>query len=213
MISTSSSDNSVVYYTEGKDYVSQIFKYKDEYNRVKHICLNLDNIFPVNVFIKEHLYTYDPMSFLSQMTSYQDSSRLIVWKRIHCLNQITDYKFIIKNNYYKFLWDIFKAITALHVMGYKHNDPTIDNIGIRDGNFVLYDYNLTRKLNVAQEDMENDFYSFFKSIRFHLQTEGAPRMFQPKSLTDLVHSLSKKLDYSLTQTIQYLDQMVIERIK
>jgi hypothetical protein len=212
MISTSSSDNSIVYITEGKNYVSQVFKYKDEYNRVKNICLDLNNIFPVNVFIRDQLYTYNPMSVLSQMTSYQDSSRTIIWKKIECLNQITDYTFIIKNNYYKFLWDILKAITALHIMGYKHNDPTIDNIGIRDGNFVLYDYNLTRKINIPQEDIENDFYSFFKSIRFHLQSDSS-RLIQPRGLNDLVHSLSKKIDSTTSQAIQHLDQMRIERNK
>jgi hypothetical protein len=204
MESTSSSDNSIVYFTNEQS-VSQVFRYKDEYERVKNICLVLNT--DVHASINDNFYTYDPMSFLSKMTSFQDSTRTIAWKRIRCLNEMDDYKAIVKTNYYKFLWDIMKAITAFHLLGYKHNDPTIDNIGIRDGNFVLYDYNLSRKI-VYPEDIEGDFYLLFKSIRFHLQNEGY-RLLQPRCLNDMVHSLSKKMDLNIVQTIQHLDQMKI----
>ena len=148
-----SGGNSRVRVENFKEIVVQIFDYREEYIKVKNIARKILE-FP------------EISKYHSKMMSFDDDKLHIYWKKILCLNQMKDYKNQIIQNYEKMLEHIIKSIYGLNRLGYEHNDVSIDNIGMRDGYFVLYDYNMSKKK--TNNSIENDIQKFYKSIDFHI---------------------------------------------
>ena len=142
------------------------------------------------------------MKVINIFLSCNDETKTIRWNRINCLNTLKDYTYIIDKNFHKFLWDIFKAITYFSLNGYCHNDVCIDNIGIRDGNFVLFDYNLSKQ----KKDEYTDIYKLFKSLQFHFNLPIAKNIID---IENFVLCLSWDKDMTVEETIQYLESLVI----
>lgn len=206
----SSSGSSVVKIDNDLDTAHQRFKSQNEYKKVKEIAIELSSYNHTSVFVGREfvLYSYEGIHFLSQILTTNDKYLTLVWRRISPLNLMNNYKDIIIKNFVKFIWDMLKALTAFNLNGFQHGDPTIDNIGIRNGNFVLYDYNLSSRVQHIEEDFENDLYKFFKSIRFHLQIEV-----EYPNLNYFVKKIVAKKNFdNVQQAIDYLDGLKIESL-
>jgi hypothetical protein len=172
MTTYSSSGNSNV--TLSASSATQQFQSKGEYERCVEIARTIQKspsisftIQDVNAPVWE--YTYRLSDFHSRMESHDVGKQSITWHRIFCLNQIQDVGVrigLIRENRNRFLWDIFRAIFGLHEHGIAHGDVSLDNIGIRQGKFVLYDYNLSQQ--ATEERKNRDVHSLFRSLRFHL---------------------------------------------
>jgi tRNA A-37 threonylcarbamoyl transferase component Bud32 len=70
----------------------------------------------------------------------------------------------------KFIWDISKGLYGLHSLFILHGDPTIDNIGIRNGVFILFDFD-SSKIDVEFVSFKKDNWEFLKSLKFNLGEE------------------------------------------
>jgi tRNA A-37 threonylcarbamoyl transferase component Bud32 len=95
----------------------------------------------------------------------------IAWEKITPLNQISPDK--ISENLNQLIWDLGKALNGLHNLGYLHRDCRYDNIGIKNGKFILFDYNLSRKM--TQNDQKSDDY---KALSESLASKLSPEMTQ-----------------------------------
>lgn len=97
-----------------------------------------------------------------------------VFDRITPLNQIfdmfgagdgrpgpTELKSFIRKNANKLAWDIGNAIGLLAKEGIAQSDVSIDNIGIKDGQFVLFDFDKA-KGSEGSDDMSSLFTSISK---------------------------------------------------
>lgn len=68
-----------------------------------------------------------------------------------------------------FLQDIGKALYGLHLNCISHQDSRLDNIGIYNNNFVLYDFDgayLQKYYN-----FDKDIYDLKKSLKYNLEKE------------------------------------------
>ena len=93
----------------------------------------------------------------------------IVWEKIIPITQIsTDY---IKKHIDQLIWDFMKAINGFHQIGYVHADCGFDNIGLKNGRFVLFDYNLSH-LAEDKDQYKHDYYLFKKSCLYNIPTES-----------------------------------------
>jgi hypothetical protein len=187
----------------------QVFKQPLEYQRVKQMALLIHGAGPINVLFERGIrYTYKLQPFHSVLLQNADSKQQIDWKVIQCLNQNERYLWIVQDNIEKFLWDILRGIVGLHVLGYLHNDVSLDNIGIRDGCFVLFDYNMSKRLEYAH----TDFYKLIRSLRFHFDNK-LPFDWSEEylyTLEDFVYVIQEQRKFkTVTETIRYLDSLRI----
>ena len=145
---------------------------------------------------------------------YWPELQTIVWERIQTLPEriLIDKDFIYKN-FNQLIWDLFKAINGFHSIGYIHGDSRIDNIGIKNGKFVLFDYNLSHVS--PQEFLTQDFQMFAKSCQY--QIRGSPPPLTPFFLSNgvlsdtlqrchmyQIQSLSLKIPKSLIEYTQFI---------
>lgn len=215
----SSSGNSAVTLTATS--ATQRFQSKGEYERCLKVAQTIQkspiisvSLRDVNIPVWE--YSYRLSDFHSRIGSHDASKQTIVWDRIFCFNQIHEAPVrvgLLRENRNRFLWDIFRAIFGLHQCGIAHGDVSLDNIGIRQGKFVLYDYNLSQ--TATEERKNRDIYSLFRSLRFHLGNDVYYSLF-PVDL-EFVRHLNEFLEIvqheqhlrTLRETVTYLDALLV----
>ena len=64
------------------------------------------------------------------------------------------------------MWDIGLCLHGFHQLGFVHGDARIDNIGISENNFILFDFDGTTAME-SDADCKRDIYNILKSIKFH----------------------------------------------
>ena len=169
-----SGDQSIVTLTHPKeDWVVQRFRHSSDYFHVKRIAMELLMSAPINALCSDgSVYSYSLVHFHSRLIDTDDEECSIRWARIECLNQLEESDSLerIRKNWVKFFWDIFRAIIGMHLCGFHHGDVSLDNIGIRAGHFVLYDYNLSRPCKYPFDDIARDIYTLVRSIRWRYDT-------------------------------------------
>jgi len=118
--------------------------------------------------------SYDFFRYLAKLVSYIPDN-ILAWENHLCLNTLSNevLKQLIIDNLPKFLWDIGSALHGLHVNNIAHGDCSIDNIAIRDGNFVLFDFDLSCRLKGIFDLTlkEHDFYRFINSIKYNFDKD------------------------------------------
>jgi len=191
------------------DVARQTFRSPLEYQRVKQVSGFIQDAGPINVFLENRVrYTFMLQPLHTQLMATNDARQLIEWKAIHCLNQDENYLWNVQQNIEKFLWDILRGLVGMHVLGYLHNDPTVDNIGIRDGHFVLFDYNMSKP--VTGVDSTSDFYKLIRSLRYHFDHKlpfdwSTDYLY---NLEDFVYIIQKQHGFKkVSETIRYLDSL------
>lgn len=208
LVEITSGDQSVVFSDPSQDWVEQKFHSKSTYNSVQTLATLIQETSTISVcFDGEENYFFSPETVLVKMIAVNEKNNSIRWQRVHCLNELSleDRKIVIRKNWFKFFWDILRALHTLRKLGYEHGDATLDNIGIRDDHFVLYDFNLSKKQSKRYfESFKNDLYRTVRSLRFHFdqdltidEASFLKSMEQMNSLHDLFHvirSTPKQLD-------------------
>lgn len=198
----------------------QQFQSKGEYERCVDVARTIQKSPPMSCTIQDvnapvWEYTYRLSDFHSRIESHDAGTRSITWHRIFCLNQIRDVTVrigLIRENRNRFLWDIFRAIFGLHEHGIAHGDVSLDNIGIRQGNFVLYDYNLSHP--ASEERKNRDVYCLFRSLRFHLGDvyySLFPVEFEfVRHLTEFLEIVQHDQQFTtMRDTVTYLDALLV----
>jgi serine/threonine protein kinase len=157
--------------------LSAVFLYKNEafqvfksYKTAERIYSLLQNIntnisHDIDLGLDDYVkVNYNLSDYIPKICTYD--SHCIIWERIISLNSFEkiEIKSIIEKNILKLLWDIGKALSGLHKNGIKHGDATIDNIGIKGDNFVLFDFDSSKSAYTFQ----NDYAIFIQSIKFNL---------------------------------------------
>ena len=66
----------------------------------------------------------------------------------------------------KLLLEIGNALAHIHYIGFDHGDCTLDNIGIIDNKFTLFDFNA----GSLKGNSKNDVHTLLKSIVFNINT-------------------------------------------
>ncbi len=167
----SSNDSSLVFISNESENVYQYFKYN---NRAKYI-FNLLNFLSKNKICKIKFddvinMEYNLFDYIARFVSYLPNN-ILVWKKHTCLNSFNKEKIkkIIINNITKLLWDIGLCLVMFNNNRISHGDPTIDNIGIIDNKFILYDFDGSEGLKPLS--INRDLYKFINSIKFNLDNE------------------------------------------
>lgn len=168
----SSNGLSFVFISEDIDTVLQ-------YYLNKNTCIKIINIFNFiskasninkKIHFKKNIYNLDfnLLNFLSNFIDYKEDN-IVIWEKIVCLNSFPKEVLvnIILNNITKMLWDISKCLYGLHCNSILHGDPRIDNIGIRSGNFVLFDFD-NSNMDIKSFSYRKDNWDFLKSLKFNI---------------------------------------------
>lgn len=187
-----------------KDNITnQYFNHPLTYQKVKKITSILKKKPITTIILDKVQYTFNGLDFHTYAIDYKDDESRINWENILCLNQIDNYIEIYMNNTEKFYWDILRAITYINICGYEHNDVSMDNIGIRNGNFILFDYDMSKKSN---DLFTEDLYKLFRSIKFNTGTIKL----QFWSILEYVFLIKKIHDFTnIKETLNYLDKLEI----
>lgn len=161
-----SGGTSYVFTSVKKPYVIQYFI---PLNTVDNICAIHDCIKETVLNIEEIKYKINPFLFCPKLLWAKD--KIILWEKVKCLNTLPP-SFVLKN-ITKLLWDISKFLFAMHNSGVYHGDVSLDNIGYKEGNFVLFDYNVSDKMAIRDYmwRSKSDMYSLIKSLKYNLQKD------------------------------------------
>lgn len=199
-----SNGNSVVLIQ--KNEAIQTFKYPNIYNKVKNIIIDLKKNPNTVVILDNNQYAFDGSKFHTFSLEHRDEKSQVIWEKITCLNQLSNYKELIIEHDEKFYWDILRSITYINMCGYEHNDVSIDNIGIRNGNFVLFDYDMSKK---SKDLFTEDLYKLFRSIKFHFGEKQLQLRFW--SILEYVFLIKKNHGFTnIKETLSYLDNLRIK---
>lgn len=200
---TSSNGMSFVFISKEKDNVYQYFK--------NHISPK--KIFNIIYYISKNRYIsileiddkYDLFVNIAEFISYIPQN-IIVWKKHKCLNEFDSDKLqeIISNNIYKLLWDIGKCLYAFNKINLIHGDARIDNIGISNNKFILFDFDNTSFL--TEESYNKDIYDFITSIKFNLGKK-ANEVFIPQfsSHYNFLSQIINKMHLNFEKISEYND--------
>jgi hypothetical protein len=155
---------------KGVPHAYQCFVHKETSKRIINL---LSSIKPVEFSIKNDdssVLRYDMFEYMPKIIDHGEDYNMIKWELITPLNSYTNSEKcnIITNNIVKLLWDIGKAIVGLHENGIYHGDSRIDNIGIKNGKFVLFDFDGSRSCSPKDKHIYKDFSDFAKSIEFNV---------------------------------------------
>ena len=200
----SSNDSSFVILSEEKENVYQIFSYdqmaKKIFNIINYMSKNrYQKINFEGDFSHDLSYEYNLYDYIPQLVSYIPEN-IIVWKKHVCLNNFNKEKIkeIICSNIIKLLWDIGLCLYILHSKGIIHGDVCIDNIGIANNKFILFDYDgseikYDRNLNYK------DLLDFIKSIKFNCDNKWK--------------SISKYIPSECSSVYEFLDEILYYEYK
>ncbi len=157
------SGNKVYQYFVIKSVPMKILKMMNVLTRLRYIGFHTYN--------NSVVFKYNILDYISTFISYIPD-RIICWKFHICLNSFPTkfLKSFIHDNILKLMWDISKAIYGLNLCNIIHGDCRIDNIGIKDGRFILFDFDGSRYIddNEDKDCLIKDIYDFVTSIKFHL---------------------------------------------
>ena len=81
---------------------------------------------------------------------------------------------------------------------YTHGDTTLDNIGFKDGRFILFDFNLGF---LSDGSTKEDILNFIRSTRYNLQKYNLLKNRNIKRLLDFLSNSSCKNGFQLVQSI------------
>jgi hypothetical protein len=170
-MSLTSSGNSTVYVNNNT--VSQHFLSVNTAIKIQNIMMKLPPKTTYKIIFRkggktlfEHDLCYDTNRYIVPFLYREEN--IIIWKKILPLNQderLLSHTFL-HNNSMKIMYDISKAILSLKKSEIVHNDTVLDNIGICDGVFVLFDFDGSGSFQEKGKDNYADFCSLRNSFKF-----------------------------------------------
>jgi hypothetical protein len=171
----SSGGSSVVIAIHNHTSISdRVFQYYEDYTVVMNIqqlykmvwiesnqVMNLATINGHSYHSPRLHINYDLSDFLVRPHSWHLELQTIVWDKIQPVTHLP--QAWLMTQIHHLIWDIGKAITGLHQIGYSHGDVRTDNLGWNGKRFVLYDFNMTKPHHPNQ--YSNDYLTFGNSLR------------------------------------------------
>lgn len=185
--------------------IFHIFNYlsKNKYHKIK--------------FEGNFMYEYNLFEYLPNLVSYIPKN-IIVWKKHVCLNSFDkeELKDIISNNIIKLIWDIGLCLYMLHNNGVNHGDARIDNIGITNNKFILFDYDGSEITSDIYKNYK-DLSDFINSIKFNCDNKwNIVKKYIPLEssslydfLDDILYTEHKRSGKSYIETFHTLNNMKI----
>lgn len=145
---------------------------------------------------------YDVFDYLTPFNNHINHFNIIEWKKIYPIDPIckssqftNDF---ISKNLFKIMWDIGKALYAMHLNNYLHKDPSIDNVGINDaGNFVLFDFDMSTSFFISYS-VSHDYHVFNRSLNFYIDD---------KYLQATIKEITDQHDNMLTKIIEIVSEI------
>ena len=162
----------------------QYFNNHSTSSKIYTIVSSCDSKIKYTIYVDNKTYfcnEYDLFDFIPRIKNYIEPSNLIIWEKILPLNALDNsrMKELIEKNIIKLLWDIAKALHGLHINNIYHGDARIDNIGIKNENFILFDFDGSKKVDsLDTQIMSKDYRDFVRSIKFNLNDEATPDRFK-----------------------------------
>jgi len=169
---TSSSGSSVVLLFKDRSHpvVYQYYRSQKTYEEIIKMQHSLKNNSNQSLSINaRHQLKYDINDYTVTMVNSFPTLQTIVWERIVPLHDVPSQT--VKQHINRLFWDLGKALNGLHTVGYSHGDSRYDNIGLKNGKFVLFDYNLS----TLEGDYDHDYELLADSLKFNLDIAGVPR--------------------------------------
>lgn len=171
----SSNGSSFVFISNENNIAVQYFKNQKIPDKIKiifEIINKTENFFLNKKFYfknESFILNFKLKNHLSNFIDYKKQDNIIIWEKHKCLNSYTKDMLvkILSNNITKIIWDISKGLFGLHSLFILHGDPTIDNIGIRNGKFILFDFD-SSKIDVDHVSFKKDNWEFLKSLKFNV---------------------------------------------
>jgi hypothetical protein len=119
---------------------------------------------------------YNIFDYLSPFRYCIPEDHMVVWGKLKTLNSIPmkERGEFITDNLPKILWDIGKALYGLHKHKIVHNDCVIDNMGIHNGKFALFDFDGSIE-PTENKGLDSDITTLYKSISFYNPKLQLPR--------------------------------------
>jgi hypothetical protein len=167
---------------------------------------------PDKLVLLDRFLNYNPFTYIPSVREYDLSTQTIVWTLIKPLNlnpSVLLSEQFLNKNYLKICYDISKALYSLKVIGIIHNDTRLDNVGILDGNFVLFDFDGAGTPDSKCKDYIDDYSDLLKSFKFYNvvlpeEIEGFTGIY---SLVEIVQKLG--LRDTLNSSLDYLENLTI----
>jgi tRNA A-37 threonylcarbamoyl transferase component Bud32 len=200
---TSSNGMSFVFISKEKDNVYQYFKNDIKPKKIFNIIYYVSKNRTITILNIDN--NYDLFVNIAEFVSYIPQN-IIVWKKHKCLNEFNSEKIeeIISENIFKLLWDIGKCLYAFDKINLIHGDARIDNIGIANNKFILFDFDNTSFSN--KESYNKDIHDFITSIKFNLGKK-ANEVFIPQfsSHYNFLYQIINKIHLKYDQRLDYDD--------
>lgn len=103
----------------------------------------------------------------------------------------------------KLIVEIGDALYSMYNIGYSHNDCTLDNIGVFENKYTLFDFNLSSKTTGSHKA---DILSLIRSIQFNIRQNSEKDIHENnKRLFDYLDSIKDVL-YDVLDLIHYICQ-------
>jgi hypothetical protein len=218
----SSNGLSFVFISEENSNVFQYYKYENTCIKIKNIFGALLRCSLINkkIYFTKVIYNlnFNICDFLANFIEYINQDNIIVWQKHTCLNSfskdvLTD---ILINNIVKILWDISKGLYGLHFNLILHGDARIDNIAIKNNNFVLFDFDSS---NMGNEivSFRKDNWDFLKSLEFNIGKDNWKNILISHPyisdtdfiINDMLEYISKKSSKNINLVIEDLNALQI----
>jgi len=215
-----SSGSSKVYISDdNKDLVLQKFNKPEVSSRIAEIMVKLLQINEINIPLKiqkgygprkqvllDSFISYKPFKYIVPFEFYVPKENIIAWKKILTLNSMKLPKKFYENNILKIWYDISKALLTLKSINIVHNDCVLDNIGIYQGNFVLFDFDGSGDPDTKQKDFQDDYLSLYNS--FTITHEVITPKFE--GIISIINFVAEKNKITHQEAVKFLENLSIQ---
>lgn len=168
-------------------------------SKAKHIFLLYSSILNTyHITRKENWMVPDVRLYIAKLEVYVPQD-VIIWRRHICLNELTyeGRARLIELNLIKLLTDVTRAIISFDNAGILHRDIRIDNIGMNESNFLVFDFDAAityREYEKAGGRISPtmDLERFIQSVNFHTEgklAEQIPRACNPQLYLAILENL------------------------
>jgi hypothetical protein len=193
--------------------VYQYFAYNETAWRIfqMYYQLHRNKIILVPCKLTCSIYQINYLDNLAQLVSYIPRN-VIVWKYHTCLSSlpIKEKCFLIMNNIEKFLWDLTKALYGLCSNGIIHGDARIDNVGIYNGKFILFDFDASKKENDFLLLQTRDLSDLKSSIEFNIGQKNYEKIYDYIPIDKYIEPFFQRLPLLLRHDVLSLENLTIK---
>jgi len=201
-------------YFEKIDVAKRIYAIRESIgnNKCVYDC-KIGTFYPRKIIFQASI-VYDISAYIVPIHKANFEENLIIWEKVKPLSALTNISKFIEKNIIKLLWDIGKSLYALHSKGWVHNDCRIDNIGINQNNFILYDFDGTVELGQRGKWRRRDYITLAESITYITEKHDLSEI--PRNVGEggnlMIALIRHFFDVRGQETVEWLDKVKITYI-